>query len=157
MKHSLHIGLCSLLLFGCASQPKADAYSIERDTLAISNLFEQWLDASEAGDLEGMRSLIADDALFILAYAGRMGKDNFATAATGTDPYNDYELDCSIEEIQILGDYAWMASNQALHITNKATQATSTMAGHSLSILKRQGNGWVVIRDANTVVPLPPE
>lgn len=127
---------------------------MKNDEQAIRQWFEHWMQATKQGDLALAESLIADDAVFLVPGAGRMDKGAFAAAATATDPNIDFELDCSIQEIEILGDHAWLWTKLSLTMTDRRSHARSVMAGHSLSILKRQGDGWVVIRDANTMVPV---
>lgn len=113
--------------------------------------------ATTEGDLRLARSLIADDAVFLVPGADKMDKESFASAATASDPNTDFELDCSIQEIQVFGDYAWLWTKIALTMTDKGSKSRSLMAGHSLSILKRQDDRWVVIRDSNTMVPVKQE
>ncbi len=124
------------------------------DEQAIRKWFEGWMKSTKEGDLQLARSLIADDAVFLVPGADRMNKESFAAAATAADPNTEFELDCSIQEIEILGDHAWLWTRISLAMTDKRSKSRSLMAGHSLSILKRQGDGWVVIRDANTMVPV---
>ncbi len=127
---------------------------MSKDEQAIRQWFEHWMKATKEGELQLARDLIADDAIFLVPGAGLMDKESFAAAATATDPHSDFELDCSIQEIEILGDHAWLRTSINLAITDKRSSSRSSMAGHSLSILKRRGDGWVVIRDANTMVPV---
>lgn len=127
---------------------------MNQDEQAIRRWFDDWLQATIEGELELARSLIADDAIFLVPGAGQMDKESFAAAATATDPNTDFELDCSIQEIQIFGDHACLLSTITLKMTDKVTKSQSLMKGDALSILKRQGDGWVVIRDANTMVPV---
>ena len=127
---------------------------MEKDQQAIRQWFEHWMKATKEGHLELAKSLIADDAVFLVPGADRMDKESFAAAATATDPNTDFQLDCSIQEVEILGDHAWLWTKISLTMTDKRSNTRSMMAGNSLSILKRQGDGWVLIRDANTLVPV---
>jgi uncharacterized protein (TIGR02246 family) len=127
---------------------------MKHDEQAIRHWFAEWMKATQEGDLQLARSLIADDAVFLVPGTDPMDKESFAAAATASDPNTEFALDCSIQEIQILGDHAWLRTKISLTMTDKRSQSRSLMAGHSLSILKRQGDGWVVIRDANTMVPV---
>jgi uncharacterized protein (TIGR02246 family) len=154
MKHSLLSSLFLLLLVGCAAQLEKENILMKSDEQAIRQWFEQWMTATREGDLRLARSLIADDAVFLVPGADRMDKESFASAATATDPNTDFELDCSIQELQVLGDYAWLWTKIALTMTDKSSKSRSLMEGHSLSILRRQDDGWVVIRDSNTMVPV---
>jgi uncharacterized protein (TIGR02246 family) len=110
--------------------------------------------ATKEGDLELAKGLISDHAVFLVPSDDRMDKESFAAAATASDPNTDFELDCSIQEIQVLGDHAWLWTKGSLTMVDKRTRTRSTMAGHTLSILKRQDKGWVVVREANTMVPV---
>jgi uncharacterized protein (TIGR02246 family) len=157
VKHSFPFGLFLLLLAGCVAGEEKGDVLMKHDEQAIRQWFEEWMKATKEGDLQLARSLIADDAVFLVPGADRMDKESFASAATATDPNTDFELDCSIQEIQILGDYAWLWTKIALTMTDKSSRSRSLMAGHALSILKRQDGGWVVIRDSNTMVPVEPD
>lgn len=148
----LLFSLCLHFVAGCATQPEKANDRMKKDEQGVRQWFERWMKATKEGDLQLARSLIADDAIFLVPGAGRMDKESFAAAATATDPNVDFELDCSIQEIEILGDHAWLWTKMSLTVTDRRSNSRSLMAGHSLSILKRQGDGWVVIRDANTMV-----
>ena len=124
---------------------------------AIRRWFDDWIRATKEGELELTRSLIADDAVFLVPGAGQMDKEAYAAAATASDPNTEFELDSSIQEIQVLGDYAYLLTESFLTMTDKQTNSRSRMAGHALSVLKKQGDGWVVIRDANTLVSVDEE
>jgi len=154
MTHLLLFNLCLLFLIGCAAQTEKGNVLMKSDEQAIREWFESWMKATKEGDLQLAKSLIADDAVFLVPGADRMDKESFAAAATATDPNTDFQLDCSIQEIKILGDHAWLWTKISLTMTDKRSKSRSLMAGHSLSVLKRQGDGWVVIRDANTMVPV---
>ncbi|HAZ30596.1 TPA: DUF4440 domain-containing protein [Candidatus Acetothermia bacterium] len=150
----MQFNLCLLVLIGCAAQTEKGDVLMKKDEQAIRQWFERWMKATTEGDLPLAKSLIADDAVFLVPGGDRMDKESFAAAATATDPNTDFQLDCSIQEIVILGDHAWLWTKLALTMTDKRSKSRSLMAGHSLSVLKRQGDGWVVIRDANTMVPV---
>ena len=107
MKHLFPFTLCVVFLLGCAA-PREKGVLISNDEQAIRQWFERWMKAATEGDLQLARSLIADDAVFLVPGADRMDKESFAAAATATDPNTDFELDCSIQEIEILGDHAWL-------------------------------------------------
>lgn len=126
---------------------------MDQDERAIRQWFDTWLRATREGELELMRTLIADDAVFLVPGAGRMDKESVAVAATASDPNTDFDLRCTIDEIEVVGDHAWLVAGIALTVTDERSGARSSMAGHSLSILKREGDGWVLVRDANTLAP----
>ncbi len=127
---------------------------MSNDEQTIRKWFDDWIESTTVGDLDLARRLIDDDAVFLVPGAGEMDKESFAVAMTASDPNTEFELDCSILEIQVFGDHAWLRSSISLAMTDKASGKRSMMAGHSLSILERRGDGGVVLRDANTMVPV---
>lgn len=153
----ISLGFCAVLLVGCAARAQTQNGSavVEQDDQGIRQWFQQWIKATKEGDLQLAKSLIADDAVFLVPGAGRMDKASFAAAATASDPNIDFQLDSSIEEIRVLGDHAWVLTKMSLVMTDKRTTTRTTMAGHALSVLQRRGNSWIVVRDANTMVATP--
>lgn len=122
------------------------------DEQNIRSWHEDWLRATTEGDPALARKLIAEDAIFLVPGAGQMDKESFAAAATASDPNIDFELDCSIQEIKVIGDHAWVITTISLKMTDKTTKVQSLMKGDSLSILQKQGNDWTLVRDANTMI-----
>tara|TARA_R110002072_G_scaffold302615_1_gene486802 strand:- start:71868 stop:72482 length:615 start_codon:yes stop_codon:yes gene_type:complete len=142
---------------GCQQSIETKGTTVNQDENAIRKWFDDWMTATKEGDLELARSLIADDAIFLVPGAGQMDKQSFAEAATASDPDTDFQLDCDLQEIRILGDHAWLVATISLAMTDKETQTRTLMKGDGISILERRGDGWVVIRDANTMIAVPTE
>lgn len=156
-KWILLFAIALLATTGCQEQPPTGDSTLNQDELAIRQWFDDWMTATKEGDLDLARSLIADDAIFLVPGAGQMDKQSFAEAATASDPNTDFQLDCEIQEIQILGDHAWLMATISLAMTDKRTNTRSLMKGDGISILKRRDDGWVVVRDANTMIAVPAE
>ena len=130
---------------------------MSRDEQRIRKWFDDWMTATKQGDVDLVNTLIADDAIFLVPGVGQMDKQRIAVAATASDPSTEFELDCSIQEIHIFGDHAWLLATISLAITDKNTNTRSLMRGDSLSILNKRGDRWVVVRDANTMAPVEPD
>ena len=154
LRHSFGVSIV-LAAIGCAAPSGNGGVDMERDEQAIRRYFDSWILATTKGDLGLARSLIADDAVFLVPGTGPMDKEGFAAAATASDPNTDFALECSIDEIKVFDDHAWLRTKMSLVMTDRASGTRTKMAGHELSILKRHGDTWVVIRDANTMVPVP--
>ena len=154
-KITLTVGACLLLM--CCAAPSQEREAAQQDEVALRQWFDHWIEATTKGDLGLAQRLIADDAVFLVPGVGKMDKASFAAAATASDPNTEFDLDSSIQEIKVLGDYAWLWSKSRLGIKDKRSGARSLMAGDSLSVLRRSGDGWVVIREANTLVAVPEE
>ena len=120
------------------------------DERAIRGVVEQWLAASRAGDLNTLLSLMADDVIFMVPDSKPFGKERFAAAAA---TMKDVKVEAagSIEELQILGDWAYLRNYLEISITPPHS-APARRSGYTLTILRRQPDGrWRVTRDANLV------
>jgi uncharacterized protein (TIGR02246 family) len=64
------------------------------------------------------------------------------------------EATSDIQEVKVLGDWAWLRNR--LHVTVTPPDGpAATFAGYVLTILQKQTNGaWVVVRDANMLLPI---
>lgn len=127
------------------------------DEQEIRQLVSTWMTASKAGDVETVLSLIADDAVFLLPGHAVMRKADFAVAERAQSGQNAPQFNGSseIQEIKILGDWAFMWSKLTVIVTQPGGVQSTTRAGHTLSILKKQNGKWVLARDANMLAPVP--
>ena len=126
------------------------------DEQAIRQLVATWFAASQAGDVETVLSLMADDVVFLTPGAPIMRKADFAAAAraqSGPDAPH-VEGASEIQEIQVVGDWAFMWTRLTVVITPAGGKPT-TRAGYTLSILQKQNGQWVIARDANLLAPVP--
>ena len=86
------------------------------DERAIRDLVASWMKASEAGDVQTVLSLMADDVIFTVPGREPFGKDAFRAASetmknarmTGTS---------DICEIKVLGDWAYIRTYIEITIT----------------------------------------
>ena len=53
-----------------------------------------------------------------------------------------------------MGDWAFMWTKLKVVVTPPDGAPSMTRAGHTLSILKKQGGKWVLARDANMLAPV---
>ena len=125
------------------------------DEQEIRQLVATWMAATKAGDVETVLSLIADDVVFLIPGQPVMRKADFAAAsrsqASGDAPRFDGSSE--IQEIKILGDWAFMWTKLTVVITPPGAQQF-TRAGHTLTILNKQNGKWVLARDANLLAPV---
>jgi len=120
------------------------------DERAIRGLVGTWMKASEAGDLDTVLSLMADDVIFMAPGREPFGKEEFRAASetmkrvrlTGTS---------DIRELKVLGDWAYIRNYIEISVTPPNGTAMQRR-GYALSILRKQSDGtWVLWRDANLV------
>ena len=123
---------------------------------AIRATIEKFISATETGDLEAARSVIAEDAVFFVPYAGTMDRETFATAATAQPEGIEkitFDQTAEIREVKVMGDHAYVRIDLQLIVTRENHDPTK-MAGHTLSILEKRHGTWLVVRDANTLLPV---
>jgi|SRR3954451_10525049 uncharacterized protein (TIGR02246 family) len=124
---------------------------MQDDEQEIRQLVSAWLTASKEGDLEKILSLMADDVVFLVTGQPPMGKAEFAAAARPQPGADAPQFDgkSEIQEIRILGDWAFMWAKLTVVVTPRRGAQPITRAGHTLTILKKQNGKWVLARDAN--------
>ncbi|QDV51791.1 YybH family protein [Gimesia fumaroli] len=132
---------------------------MQNDEQEIRELVSTWLVATKAGDTETVLDLMADDVVFLVPGEPPMvGKTPYIEAA---QPYPDQlvpDIDgtSEIQEIKILGDWAFMWSEMVVTITPTAGAPVKRM-GHTLSILHKEDGKWRIAREANMLVPVTVE
>ncbi|MFN2529782.1 MAG: SgcJ/EcaC family oxidoreductase [Pyrinomonadaceae bacterium] len=126
------------------------AQSSQENNQLIRALVDTWLTASKRGDVATLQSLLADDVIFITPGREPFGKEAFTA--------NDHgpvlkEATSDIQEIEVLGDWAWMRTYLDL-LLSSSEGGLKRYAGYTLTILKKNSQGqWVISRDANLVMP----
>ena len=122
--------------------------SLQNDEEAIRQLVRTWMAASKAGDLSKVLSLMADDVIFMVPGRQPFGKEAFKASS---QDMKDVRIEGSsdIQEIRVLGDWAWMRNY--LKVTITPPQGPSlARSGYTLTILQKNSAGnWVIARDAN--------
>ena len=112
------------------------------DEERIRKVLERWREASQAGDLETILTLMADDAVFLTPNQPPMTRDIFKKNFRALP--GKIEMQQEIKEIYVSGDLAYCWS----HIT--VTIAKNHRAGNILTIFRKLKSGqWVLSRDAN--------
>jgi uncharacterized protein (TIGR02246 family) len=121
------------------------------DELAIRQLVETWMVATKKGDLPTVLNLMADDAIVMVPGREPFGKEVFAASSQAM---KEVQIDgvSEIQELKILGDWAWIRNR--LHITiTPPNGKPATRSGYTLTILRKRPDGaWVLARDANLVI-----
>jgi uncharacterized protein (TIGR02246 family) len=129
---------------------------MQDDEQEIRQLVSTWMSASKAGDVDTVLSLMADDAVFLVPGGPVMRKSEFAAAArapSGPDA-PQFEGSSDIQEINVIGDWAFMWTRLTVVVTPRGGKPSIKRAGHTLTILHKQNGKWVLSRDANMLVPV---
>ena len=117
------------------------------DEQAIRQFVEDWFAASKSGDVDAILKLMDEDAVFMSAGAEPFGAQAFKAAAAQMKSMN-IEMASDIQEIRVLGDWAFFRSRLELSIAPRRGK-TLKRAGHTLTILRKKDGRWVLSRDAN--------
>jgi uncharacterized protein (TIGR02246 family) len=128
----------------------------QRDEQEIRELVSAWMDATKAGEIEKVLSLMSDDVVFLMPGQPPMGKAGFAAAAraqAGKDAPNVNGTN-EIKEITVLGEWAFMWTKLTIVVTPTGGGPSMTRSGHTLSVLKKHQGKWVLARDANMLTPV---
>jgi uncharacterized protein (TIGR02246 family) len=122
--------------------------SLQSDEEAIRQLVETWMAASKAGDLSTVLSLMADDVIFMVPGRQPFGKDTFIASNQNRKDVR-IEGSSDIQEIRVLGDWAWMRNYLKVSMTPPQGKPL-VRSGYTLTILRKNSAGnWVIARDAN--------
>ena len=132
-------------------EPRARA-----DEEAVRDLHRTWIAAVNAGDLDELFALMADDVVFVSPGNAPIGRDGFRAGFTAG--HRDFQLLCTseLEEVVVAGGFAHTLSRDALTLAPRAGGATTRLAGHRLTVYRQQPDGrWLLARDAHTLAPVP--
>jgi uncharacterized protein (TIGR02246 family) len=126
------------------------------DEQEIRGLVSRWMEMTKAGDVDGVLQLMADDVVFLRPGQPPMTKAGFAAAAKAQAKGEAPKFDgtSEIQEIKVLGEWAFMWSKLTVVASPPDGSARSTRAGPVLSILKKENGKWVWARDANMLAPV---
>ncbi|HET8750617.1 MAG TPA: SgcJ/EcaC family oxidoreductase [Sphingomicrobium sp.] len=120
------------------------------DETAIRELVDSWMAVSKAGDTDAVLNLMTDDVLFTVTGREPFGKDEFKAAS---EAMRGLHVDgrAEIEEMEVLGDRAWIRNRIDLILTPPEGEALHR-SGYTLTILRKGADGrWRLFRDANLV------
>lgn len=130
---------------------------MQDDEQEIRKFVSTWMAASKAGNVEKVLSLMSDDVVFLVPGRPVMRKADFAAASQAQAGPDAPQFDgtSEIQEIKILGDWAFLWTKLTVVVTPSGSAPPMTRAGHTLSILQKQNGKWVLARDANLLAPVP--
>jgi uncharacterized protein (TIGR02246 family) len=124
---------------------------MQSDEDEIRQLVATWMSATKAGDIDTVLNLMADDAVFLVPGRPPMYKSDFATAAKAQSNHAapKFEGTNDIQEIKVLGDWAFMWAKLSVIATPPDGSPPIERAGHTLTVLSKMQGRWLLARDAN--------
>ena len=122
------------------------AGAVQDDERQIRALMERWLSATNAGDLQTIMSLMADDIVFLTPGQPPMNKEGFTASFRSFAGKVKFEAKQDVREVRVSTDLAYCWSHLTLTMDGK------TRSGNILSIFRKADGKWVLSRDANFVI-----
>lgn len=94
---------------------------------------------------------MTDDVVFLAPGREPMGKTEFVTMSKGPagSARPNFEINAVILEIQVVGDFAFMRTHIDVKVLPSGALEPTHRAGHTLSVLRKNGGQWQIARDAN--------
>ncbi|MEN3293658.1 MAG: hypothetical protein V7642_2911, partial [Burkholderiales bacterium] len=114
---------------------------MQSDEEQIRQLVATWMAASKSGDVDTVLNLVADDIVFLVPGRPPMRKAEFADLSRAQSTQGGPTIDgtSEIQEIKILNDWAFMWTKLTVVATPPDGSPPVERAGHTLTILKKEG------------------
>lgn len=123
------------------------------DEQAIRDLVQQWMIATQAGDIETVLSLMSEDVVFLVPGQEPFGKDAFKKASEKMKSEEAsgvrFEGTSEIEELKVVGDWAFARTRLNVRVIPIQGGEVSQRSGYTLSIFRKEHGRWQLARDAN--------
>jgi uncharacterized protein (TIGR02246 family) len=127
---------------------------MESDEQAIREVHATWIDAVNAGDLDRLLALMADDVVFLNPGRAPFGRDGFTAGFSAAHQQNWIRCISELEEVVVEGVVAYTVCRDSLSVTPRAGGEAMQLAGNRITIYHKQPDGrWLLARDAHTLSP----
>lgn len=124
---------------------------MSKDELAIRDLIDTWCRATEAGDTAALAPLMADDMVFLAPGREPFGKREFLEGSGQSAGKMKISVQADVKEVRVTGDLGYCWLKLTVTVTPEGA-APMHLSGHSIGIYRREGDRWVLARDANLVM-----
>ena len=125
------------------------------DERAIFEVHSTWTGAVNAGDLVCLISLMADDVVFLNPGQAPFGRDGFSPGFSAAHQQARIHCLSELEDVVVVGEVAYTRARDALSVTPRAGGAGMQLAGHRLTVYRKQPDGRSLLaRDAHTLSPV---
>lgn len=122
---------------------------------AVRAVHTAFIDAVNAGRLQPLLGMMTDDVVFFSPGQAPFGREGFPAGFEAG--HRDFQLHCvsELEEVVVAGDVAYTRARDTLTLTPRAGGATTRLAGHRMTVYRRQPDGaWRMARDVHTLMPV---
>jgi uncharacterized protein (TIGR02246 family) len=114
-----------------------------------------WIDAVNAGDLDRLLTLMAEDVVFLNPGQAPLKRHGFPAGFSAA--HQQFRIRCisELEEVLVVGEVAYTRCKDSLSMTPRGGVEATELAGHRITIYRKQPDGrWLLARDANTLSPV---
>ncbi len=124
------------------------------DDQAVRATHAAWMAALNAGDADTLVGMTTADVVFLTPGRTPIGRDDFRAGFTAAHEQSRIRCVSELEEVTIAGDVACTLCRDTLSAAPRAGGEGVELAGHRLTIYRRQTDGrWLLARDAHTLTP----
>jgi uncharacterized protein (TIGR02246 family) len=125
----------------------------------IREVHTAWIAAVNAGDVDTLLALMAEDALFLTPGQEPVDRAAFPAGFTAgfTAAHAASRIRCvsALREVTVVGDLAYALSEDALSVALRSGGPSLELRGHRLTVYRKQPDGrWLLARDAHTLIPM---
>jgi len=125
---------------------------MESDEAAIRAVHTVWIDAVNAGDVNRLLSMMAEDVVFLNPGRAPFGREGFLAGFSAAHQQSRIRCISELEEVVVVGEVAYTRCRDSLSATPRAGGKTTELAGHRITIYRKQSDGcWLLARDAHTL------
>src|SRR5262245_55627065 len=154
LTHVAMVVATALALLGCSPAPAP--VDTSADQAALKAATNAWIDAYNAGDVEKIVGLYADDGVLMPPHApvanGKAAIRTFLTADTAGAKAAGVKLVNGSSTVGVVGDTGWEAGSY----TATDTSGAPVDSGSYLSVSRKVNGQWLYFRDMyNSDRPLP--
>ena len=123
------------------------------DEQKIRDVIKTWGVASEAGDLDTLLTLMADDVIFLTAGNRSMSRVDFASGFSNMNKSFRITVRSDVQEISVEGNLAVCWNRLSIEMLPLGQGKPAAYSGSVLTVLRRGDDGsWRIWRDANLLI-----
>ena len=125
------------------------------DEREVREVHSTWIDAVNAGDLDRLLTLMADDVVFLNPGQSPLGRDGFSANFSAAHQRVRIRCISDLEEVVVVGEVAYTRSRDSVSVIPIAGGKAEQLAGHRITVYRKQPDGrWLLARDAHTLSPV---
>ena len=103
------------------------------DEREVREVHSTWIDAVNAGDLDRLLTLMADDVVFLNPGQSPLGRDGFSPSFSAAHQQSRIHCISELEEVVVVGEVAYTRSRDALSVVPRAGGEETQLAGHRIT------------------------